>query len=224
VFKKICDDVILKNGKINIALSGGNTPKLMFEVLARDYKNKIDWLEVNLFWVDERCVPPNDKESNFGMTEKILLRNISIPEENVHRIFGNYEPEKEVYRYSQDLKKYLKLRNGFPEFDLILLGVGDDGHTASIFPNQMALLNSNDVCAVAIHPSTGQKRITLTGEAINNADRIYFLVMGKNKEEVIKKILEKKDDYLKYPAANIKPDEGEVEWYLDKEAAGLLIS
>ncbi len=212
--------MISKKGEINIALSGGNTPKLLFEVLAKEYTDKIDWSKVNLFWADERCVPPDDKESNFGMTEKILLRNIPIPEENVHRIFAGGDPETEARRYSEDLERHIIIKNGFPEFDLILLGVGDDGHTASIFPNQMELLNSNDAYAVAVHPVSRQKRITLTGKAINNADRICFLVSGKGKKKVVGEILNREGEYMKYPAANIK--RGNTVWYLDSDAARLV--
>lgn len=189
-------------------------------MLARDYRNKIDWAKVNVYWADERCVPPDDEESNFGMTEKILLNKVNIPESNVHRIFGGNDPEEEAIRYSEIIKSNLEFKNGSPEFDLILLGVGDDGHTASIFPDQMELLSSENICAVATHPVSGQKRITLTGKVINTAARIYFLVTGKSKAEVVSKILEKSEDYLKYPAAHIDADN--AGWYLDKEAAGLL--
>ncbi len=192
-------------------------------MLAKDYKNKIDWMKVNIFWVDERCVPPDDEESNFGMTKKILLNKVSLPESNVHRIFGENEPQKEAIRYSEIIKYNLNFKNGFPVFDLILLGVGDDGHTASIFPDQMKLLNSKNICGVAIHPVSRQKRITLTGKIINNAERIYFLVTGKSKAIIISEILNKKDGYLKYPAAHINSDSGNVSWYLDKDAAGLIM-
>lgn len=203
-FKKICDEVISKTGKINIALSGGNTPKILFEILAVDYKSKIDWAKVNLFWVDERCVPPDDEESNYGMTKKYLLNKINIPSINVHRIFGEKPPEEEAKRYSVIVKLNLVSKNGLPEFDMILLGVGEDGHTASIFPDQMELLNSNEIYAAGKNPVSGQARITLTGRVINNADRIYFLVAGKSKAEVVEKILNKSGDYLKYPAAHIE--------------------
>lgn len=221
-FKKICDEVISKEGKINIAFSGGNTPKLLFEVLSSDYKNIIDWSQVNFYWTDERCVLPENSESNFGMTERILLNKVDIPVSNVHRIFGEDEPDEEAIRYSEILESNLFIKNKFPEFDLILLGIGEDGHTASIFPNQMELLNSNEICAVAVHPATGQKRITLTGKVINNSDRIYFLVTGKSKAEVVADILEKKNDFAKFPASHIETEAGNTEWYLDKEAAGKL--
>jgi len=167
-------------------------------------------------------VPPDDEESNFGMTQEFLFSKVNIPPSNVHRIFGENEPQKEAIRYSEIIKSRLNLKNDFPEFDLILLGVGDDGHTASIFPDQMKLLNSEKICEVAIHPSSGQKRITLTGKVINNSERIYFLVTGKSKAEVVAEILEKKNGYLKYPAANINSYNGNILWYLDKEASAWL--
>ena len=149
-FRNICEDYISKTGNINIAISGGNTPKLLFEVLAKDYKDKIDWSKINFYWADERCVSPDSNESNFGMTFNFLFNKINIPESNIHRIYGENDPASEAVRYSEELRKNIFLSNGFPKFDLILLGMGDDGHTASIFPDQMELLNSVDVCAVAV--------------------------------------------------------------------------
>lgn len=221
-FSKLCNEIISKNGKINIALSGGNTPKLLFKVLSSEYKKKIDWKNLKLFWVDERCVAPDSDESNFGMTKKNLLDEINIPEENIFRIKSENEPFDEAARYSEIVRNELKIRNGFPEFDLILLGVGDDGHTASIFPDQMELLSSDKFYAVAIQPATGQKRITLTGRVINNSERNYFLVTGKSKAKVVKDILEKRNQYLKYPAAHISNQDGMPGWYLDKDSASEL--
>ncbi|MEP7147135.1 MAG: 6-phosphogluconolactonase, partial [bacterium] len=212
-FKKTCEEVILVNGKINVALSGGSTPEKMFTLLAAEYKNKIDWSKVYFYWVDERCVPRGNEQSNFEMTDRILLKNIPVPEENVHRIIGEDDPEEEARRYSGLLKKNIPLKNNFPEFNLILLGTGEDGHTASIFPNQMELLNSEKLCALSIHPESNQKRITLTGKVINNAERICFLATGKGKAEVIGNILNKKKEYLKYPAAHILPRNGVLKCY-----------
>ncbi|MEO8664349.1 MAG: 6-phosphogluconolactonase, partial [Ignavibacteria bacterium] len=217
-FRKICEEVILVSGKINVALSGGSTPKILFTVLAVEYKNKINWDKVNFYWVDERCVPPDDDQSNFGMTNGSLLKTITIPEKNIHRIIGENDPGKEAERYSDLLKKNIQVKNNFPEFDLILLGIGEDGHTASIFPDQMQLLHSGKYCAVAIQPKTGQQRITLTGKVINNAERIYFTATGKGKSEVVGKILNKKNNYLEYPASHIQPGRGVLKWFLDKEA------
>lgn len=221
-FRNVCEENISKKGNINIAISGGNTPKLLFEVLTKDYKNKIDWSKTNFYWADERCVSTDSNESNFGMTHNFLFNKINIPESNIHRIYGENEPASEAVRYSEELRKNIFLSNDLPKFDLILLGMGDDGHTASIFPDQMEIMNSDNVCAVAVQPESRQKRITLTGNVINNADKIYFLVTGKNKAEVISEILDQKNNYLKYPAAHIQSNYNYPFWFLDKEAASLL--
>lgn len=208
----------LKKDKINIALSGGNTPKAIFQELVF-FKGKINWQKIDLFWVDERCVPPDDPESNYGMTNKYLFNHIEIPSENIFRIKGENEPGEEAKRYSDVIKTNLVLVNNLPEFDIMLLGLGEDGHTASIFPDQMRLLESDKVCEVAFHPRTKQKRITITGRVINNSKRIYFLVTGRNKAIAVGKVLNKKENYEELPGYHIKAVDGEVTWFLDDEAA-----
>ena len=220
-FKKITDVLISENGNINIALSGGSTPKHLFSVLAEEYLENILWSKVNFYWADERCVPPESSESNFGEADRILFRKINLYE-NVHRIIGENDPSAEAERYSALLKQNLPLENNFPKFDLMLLGTGEDGHTASIFPDRMDLLKSEKYCETAVHPESNQKRITLTGKVINNSDKIYFLVTGKSKEHVVKFISERKEDSLMYPAGNIKQKNGDVNWFLDQDAAGLI--
>lgn len=174
-----------------------------------------------IFWVDERCVPPESDESNFGTAYKYLLSRIKIPEGNIFQIEGENLPNEEAIRYSGVLRNNLRLVNNLPKFDIIFLGIGDDGHTASIFSDQMYLLDSDNYCEVAMNPVSGQKRITLTGKVINNSDRIYFLVTGKNKSQIIKKILDEENDYLKYPASHISQNQSILNWFLDKEAASL---
>jgi len=214
----------LVKGKINIAVSGGSTPVMLFSLLAEENKFKVQWSGVNFYWADERCVRPDDAQSNFGSANNTLFRNTNIPKENIHRIFGENEPDEEAVRYSAVLRKNIAQVNNLPQFDLILLGTGEDGHTASIFPDQMELLTSEKNCAVAVHPESNQNRITLTGKVISNAERIYFLVTGNSKARVIESILNKKGDYLKYPAAHIHPDNGVLKWYLDKEAAEFTVN
>lgn len=211
--------LISSKEKYFLALSGGTTPKIIFQTLAENYKYKINWSKVHFFWGDERCVPPDNPESNFGMTKQYLLNHIDIPEENIHRIKGEDDPYKEAIRYSEEIKKYLPEVYGLPQFDLTMLGLGEDGHTASIFPDQMELLASDRICEAANHPLTKQKRITLTGRIVNNSVAISFLVTGKNKSIVLKKILGRKDDYLKFPASHIQPVKGKLFWFLDKDAA-----
>lgn len=198
--------------ELNIALSGGNTPIEVFKTLAADYSTKIEWNRINFYWVDERCVSPVSPESNFGNAYNTLFKFINISPARLHRIDGENDPEKEAERYSELVSHTIPAINSLPSFDIILLGIGDDGHTASIFPNQMELITVDKIYAVAIHPDTGQKRITMTGSLINNAKYIYFLVSGKNKENVVKNILDGNEEAKKYPANYIKPVNGEMIW------------
>lgn len=208
--------------KTTIALSGGSTPKLLFSLLAQQYTKEIDWSKVHLFWGDERCVPPDDGESNFGMTQTLLLNHIDIPEANVHRVRGEADPAEEAERYGMEIAKNVSAIDGCPAFDLILLGMGGDGHTASIFPHQMELLQAKSICGVAIHPESGQRRITLNGPVLNNAYQVAFLVTGASKAEKVKIILEHQPGFETLPAAHIKVDGGSPNWFLDTAAASLL--
>lgn len=210
-----------QNAKINIALSGGTTPAAIFELLAKNYFDKIDWQMINLFWVDERCVPSTHFDNNFGMTKKTLLDHIQIPSENIHRIYCEENIRDEIDRYSEEINLIVPVKNDLPRFDLIFLGLGSDGHTASIFPDQVDLMKHNDVCALSIHPESKQKRVTLTGRVINNSKKIIFIVTGKSKSVIIKNIFDKRID-ARYPAEYIKPVDGTLDWFLDKEAASLL--
>lgn len=219
---KSIDSAFKRNSLITIALSGGNTPKLLFSVLKDNYADNINWRSVHLFWVDERCVAPDDKESNYGMTAELLPLKTAIPPGNVHRIRGEDDPGTEADRYSREILKYTGLRNGLPEFDIVILGMGEDGHTASIFPGNMDLINSKKICEVAIHPVTGQYRVTLTGPVINNAKDIIFMVSGSNKASVVAEIIGSKPKRMNYPATYINSVNGSTTWYLDSEAAGLL--
>ena len=209
-----------QKGKCFIALSGGSTPKIIFQTLSEHFKEKIHWNKIHLFWCDERCVPPDDSESNYGMTKKFLIDVTDIPEENVHRIIGENEPEQETVRYSEEIKNNVVSKNGLPSFDLVMLGIGEDGHTASIFPDQMQLLSSNKICDVAAHPLSGQKRITLTGKVINNSDKVIFLLTGRSKADILRKIIEENKKI--YPAEFINPVNGELKFFVDDEAGELL--
>ncbi len=214
-------DFVSTRPKTNVALSGGSTPKLFFQVLSNEYKDRIDWSGIQLFWGDERCVPPDHQDSNFLMTSKNLFDHISIPSKNVHRILGESDPEKEAQRYGQVLGEVLSHRDSLPVFDLIILGLGSDGHTASIFPDQMHLLQGAGYCEVATHPDSGQRRITLTGKVINQADNICFLVAGAGKSEVVGEILNKTGNWEKYPASYVHGGGDSIHWFLDREAASI---
>ncbi len=228
---KMAEFIILKliqktvNAKIYyrqtyIALSGGSTPKTLFRKLSsQTYKDKVNWPHTHLFWVDERCVAPHDQQSNYKMAYDNLLHHISIPDTNVHRIKGEEEPEAACQNYATEVRKVVPHADNFPRFDWILLGVGDDGHTASLFPNAKTLKEVEKVCVVAEHPVTGQKRVSLTLPVLNNSQIVTFMVSGNSKRKVVRKLVCKQEDYMQYPAALVQPHQGTLEWCLDKAAA-----
>ncbi|MCK9280588.1 MAG: 6-phosphogluconolactonase [Melioribacteraceae bacterium] len=204
---------------LSIAFSGGSTPKKVFEYISKNYSDKIAWEKVRIFWSDERCVPPDNEESNYKMAYDSLLKNISIPEENIFRIFGETDPLLEVIRYKIVLKGNIPLINKIPSFDMMMLGLGDDGHTASIFPNNISLFSSEEICINTQHPETGQERITLTGKLINNSKNVYFFVTGKGKAKIVKEILSEDNSNKNYPASLVEPVDSNLYWLLDKGAA-----
>lgn len=204
---------------LHVALSGGSTPKIVFDELASRNLSKNEWQKVHLYWGDERCVPPEDSESNYKMTVEHLLSKIEIPEENIHRVLGENDPRQEAERYTEVLKDKLPMNDGLPRFDLIILGMGDDGHTASIFPHEIGLWNADQLCEVAEHPETGQKRITITGKIINHAATVAFLVTGESKAEKVGEIIDERGRYKSYPANLVHPLNGNLFWFLDEEAA-----
>jgi 6-phosphogluconolactonase len=216
------NNTINKGSPFMLAVSGGNTPKLLFSILAEKYSQSVNWENVHFFWVDERCVPPVNNQSNYGMTKQILFDKINIPERNIHRMRGEDVPEIEAERYALEILSHVRSKSRLPAFDHIILGMGEDGHTASIFPGNLALVESEKICETAVHPISGQKRITMTGKVINNADFITFLVTGQNKSRIIEEIFNKNPQYVNYPASYIVPSHGTVRWLLD-DAAGELI-
>jgi len=209
----------LKKDKITLAISGGTTPYILFEQWAKYYSEKLPWNKLHFFWVDERCVPPTSEESNYGNTKKTLFDKISISAPNIHRIMGENPPKLEAGRYTEEIAATVEVAKGLPRFDIILLGMGDDGHTASIFPPHMELLTSAKAVETTQNPYNLQNRITLTGPVINNAAQVYFLVTGKSKAPVISAIFKKEKGFELFPAAHIKPMDGKLIWVLDEEAA-----
>ena len=211
-----------KTDFINIALSGGSTPTAIFTNIVEHYNNKINWQKIRLFWGDERCVPPGDDESNYKMTRKFLIDRVEIPENNIFRILGEEEPEKEALRYETLVLDKLPLKKGIPRFDLMLLGLGEDGHTASIFPGSLNLFETNNLFTSIQNPHNKQNRITATGKLINHATKIVFMVTGETKAKMVEKVIQRPDDNSKFPASHIKPVDGELYWLLDESAASLL--
>lgn len=172
----------------NLALSGGETAKHMFSLWVDEYKDKIDWNNIRFFWVDERCVPPTSPDSNYGHANHLLFKPLCIPADQIHQIKGENEPGTEAMRYSWVVKEFLPLFNQMLTFDCIILGVGEDSHTASIFPTTMELLSDSRNYAVSQQPSTGQYRITMTGPLILNGAPLLVPILGTNKEPVIQRL------------------------------------
>jgi 6-phosphogluconolactonase len=208
--------------RFDIALSGGTTPRLLFRRLAKKYGNRVDWDRIHFWWGDERCVSPDSQESNYRMATDNFFSRVPVNPANIHRIRGEADPVAEAERYSEEMLSQLSIRSAWPVFDLVLLGMGEDGHTASVFPDRMELLNSDEICDVAIHPESGQKRITLTGQVINNANNIFFLVAGAGKAHVVSEIMNNRATAPHLPAYHISPVSGALIWFLDEEAANLI--
>lgn len=204
--------------EFNIALSGGSTPALMFDLWAAEFSEATPWERICFYWVDERCVGPEDAESNYGMTRRHLFEKVSVQAEHVFRIEGEADPEAESRRYASLVARQVPVADGFPVFDLVLLGAGDDGHTSSIFPGQEHLLTTAQAYAVGTHPATGQKRVALTGEPIVRAARLVFLMTGGKKAPVLKAMSDASDSgpaaYVAHHARHA------VEVFADEAAAG----
>lgn len=215
---------LVKNwsGDFHLALSGGSTPRMLFDLLAAEYHSKMPWRKVHFWWGDERCVPPTDPESNYKMTAAHLFSKIPAPEDQIHRIAGELDPHDAASRYSAEITAKVKMNEHLPVFDLIMLGIGDDGHTASVFPGQTNIFPAGSICGVASHPLTGQKRVTLTLPVLNNAGRVVFLATGTSKAEPVGQIIKNGERATSLPAWHIRPHSGKLTFFLDELAAALI--
>lgn len=190
------------NRIFNIALSGGNSPAMLFEEWERSYNVYTDWNRIRFFWVDERCVPPTSTSSNFKLAYDLLLKKVDIKREYYHRILGEDNPDESAINYSSLVKENVKSVDGIPQFDFVLLGIGDDGHTSSVFPNKMSLLSSENLYDVMKNPYDNSLRVGMTGRLMINALNTIFFVIGKKKHDITHKIL-KKENFNSYPAAYV---------------------
>jgi 6-phosphogluconolactonase len=225
-FVQAATSAVLENGSFSVALSGGSTPKALYSLLVTDeaIRAQLPWDKMQIFFGDERNVGPNHSDSNFRMAAESLLSKVPLKPDQVHRIKGEYtDADKAAREYEQDIRASFQLGSGeFPRFDLILLGLGNDGHTASLFPGTTALhekqrlVVSNWVGKLLTH------RVTLTAPAINHAGRVMFLVAGADKASALKAVLEGAREPDQLPAQLIEPPKGKLLWLADDTAAGLL--
>jgi 6-phosphogluconolactonase len=211
-------------GMARIAISGGTTPKTMFALLAAEpFVAQVPWDKLDLYWVDERCVPPDNAESNYRMTREALLSKVPLPAERVHRMEGELEPEVAAARYESTIRNTFKLEGAeTPTFDLVLLGMGGDGHTASLFPHTEAL---NDMSHIAIANHVPQKdtwRITLTWPVINQGREVAFLIEGAGKAQVLHDVFLGPYQPDTFPSQIIRPASGRLTLLLDAAAASKL--
>lgn len=201
-----------------VALSGGSTPKLMFQVLADQFRDEVAWSNIHFFWSDERHVPPDHPESNYRMANEALLSHVPVSANNVHRIRSeNPDAAAVASEYEQTIIDVTK--QTLPRLDLIFLGLGTDGHTASIFPGSEVLHETKRLVAAPYVEKFKSYRITMTLPLLNNGASIVFLVSGAEKAEIVKQVLQGEH---KYPAQAVNPTQGELIWMLDKDAASKL--
>ncbi len=220
-FTDIAREAVESRGRFSVALSGGSTPGALFTLLAEaPYRERIPWAEVHLFWGDERCVPAGDPGSNYHMADEALIARVPIPPENVHRIHGELAPEAAARAYDKTLRDFFC--GPYARFDLVLLGLGADGHTASLFPGSPAL-DERERLALAVtaaYEDRPAERVTLTPAAINTARHVLFLVTGSAKAEIVQAVLEGSGE--QFPAQGIQLGAGALTWLLDEGAASLL--
>jgi len=218
-------EAIRSSGRFTLVLSGGATPKRLYERLAEaEFSGKLDWGSIHIFWSDERCVPPDHPESNYGMAVRSLIDRVPLPPRNVHRIRGEMEPQQAATAYEKELRTFFFPRYakppGVPGFDLILLGMGEDGHTASLFPKAAALHEQKRWVLAVEKPESW--RVTLTPRVINAARDVLFLVAGSEKAGCLKEVLQGPYRPDELPAQAIRPAPGRLRWMIDAEAARLL--
>jgi 6-phosphogluconolactonase len=205
--------------RFSVALAGGTTPRRVYELLgSKQFKDRIEWSNVFLFFGDERCVPPAHPDSNYAMVRAALISKVPIPPANVRRIKGEMEPAESALEYEKEVREFFPGVE-WPRFDLVLLGMGEDGHTASLFPGSQALEESSRWVLATRNEDSGQDRITLTLPLFNHAAHVIFIVTGEKKAQRLAKVLRPKVSQEQFPAQLVNPYNGKLEWLVDAAAA-----
>lgn len=209
-------------GRFVVALAGGNTPRRTYEILAREpFRNLVPWQQTHVFWGDERCVPADDPRNNALMARRTLLDHVPVPPEQIHPMACNGSPASAAVEYEALLRGFFT--DGRPRFDLVMLGLGENGHTASLFPGTSVLEEQQRwVGDVYVPDDEGLHRLTLTAAAINQAALVVFMVSGSDKAPILRKVLKEAQDPRSIPAQLIKPADGGLLWLVDRDAARLV--
>jgi 6-phosphogluconolactonase len=215
---------IEERNRFLVALNGGNTPTRLFQLLATDYREKVDWSKVHIFWGDERCVPVDDPGSSYGQAQDLLLSQVPIPNANIHRIKGELGPNKASMDYSLILKDFASPPLQWPRFDLVYLGMGEDGHTASLFPGSLVAISEPTLPVTAHYQDRPANRVTLTPVVFNSARMIVFIASGEKKADTLSQVLSdtRTRNPAQYPAQRIDPKDGKLIWLVDEAAASKL--
>jgi 6-phosphogluconolactonase len=214
---------IAARGRFTLALSGGSTPRALFALLASEaYRQKIDWNKTIVYWSDERCVPPDHVDSNYRLAHETLLSKAPIPAGNVHRLRGEIKPEQAALEYEQIIRREMPAQVGVPVFDLILLGLGPDGHTASLFPGTAVLHEKAKLIAANFVPKLNAYRLTFTPPLINAASEVMFLIAGADKADALRAVLEGEFKPDALPAQIVMPTSGQLTWLVDRAAGARL--
>ena len=221
-FIEMANQSIAERGRFLVALSGGSTPMQLYKLLGESFHDKVDWSHVHFFWGDERCVPVDDSGNSYGQTKKVLFDKINIPAENIHRVLSELEPDSAAKEYANALSVFAESPLAWPRFDLALLGMGDDGHTASLFPNSPVEVDSPTLAVTANYQGRPANRVTLTPKVLNSSRNIMFLVTGKSKAITLSKVLNGAYMPEELPAQRIAPKDGNLDWLIDEEAGSLL--
>ncbi len=222
LFVRLADEAVSSTDRFTVALSGGSTPRALYALLASDqFREQVPWSKVHLFWGDERCVPPDHPDSNYRMTRETLLEKAPILDENVYRMPAELEDHiRAAAQYEQTLKTFFQVPiGGLPSFDLILLGMGDDGHTASLFPGTAALEETERLVAANYVEKFGTYRLTLTVPLINQAANVAFLITGDSKASVLREVLEGEHQPERFPSQLVRPVKGQLVFIVDRAAA-----
>ena len=226
LFAQSATAAVRARGQARIAISGGTTPRAVFAMLANPaepYLKQVPWSQIQLFWVDERCVPPTYDESNFGMTKAAMLSCVPLPPANIHRMEGELEPHEAASRYESEIRNSFRLEGAeTPTFDLILLGLGPDGHTASLFPHTEGLHEMARICMANHVPQKDVWRLSLTWPVIVQGREVVFLIEGVEKAEMVRTVFAGRYDPETYPAQLIRPASGTLTLLLDAAAAAQL--
>jgi 6-phosphogluconolactonase len=225
-FVEMVGEAVAGRGRARIAISGGTTPKAAFQLLAdpnQPWRSRMPWNDLEIYWVDERCVGPDDADSNYRMTREALLDHVPLAPEQIHRMQGELDPQAAADNYVSELKSGFRLEGGqSPRFDLVALGMGPDGHTASLFPHTAAIHETSRIVTANHVPQMDTWRITLTWPVINAARSVFFLIAGTDKAEVLNQVLTGPRDVERLPSQLIRPSSGILTLILDKAAAALL--